>query len=459
MEKSDAHGVVTALAFVLVAGWWACGAWLSREVRPWAIEWTGPFLAFGLVTTYACVWLLAVERAAERQRMLLRAIAVTGTGCVCLLILETAALVGLVDYKALRIDLLDRTHGTTRMFVEDRELSFKRPANASWSGRPRSDLASSWDLPIWARRTQTFTTDSRGFRNPCDRSRADVVLIGDSYVEGNHVSDEETVAAALERFSDRPVVNLAVAGYGTLQELVVLERHALPLAPRLVAWFFFEGNDLYDDQNHENAQLAFQSPPPETAAAPSGAPKRRFSWRSGKQLADASFSKNALSLLRLLAHPLFPRTVEYFGWVRDENGRERAMYFWDYATLTFGDYERNRFEKTKAAFRRGAALLSARGIRLVLFYVPMKFRVYGDLCRFPRGSPCLQWRPWDLASRFQAFCAEAGLACVDLTPAMRDAARAGKLLYFAEDSHWSESGHEFVASELLKAWEAPPPDA
>ena len=45
-------------------------------------------------------------------------------------------------------------------------------------------------------------------------------------------------------------------GYGSEQELRVFERYALPLKPRLMAWFFFEGNDLDDDQNFDNAMLA-----------------------------------------------------------------------------------------------------------------------------------------------------------------------------------------------------------
>ena len=42
----------------------------------------------------------------------------------------------------------------------------------------------------------------------------------------------------------QPVANLGVSGYGSLQELKVLEKYAVPLGPKMVAWFFFEGNDL-----------------------------------------------------------------------------------------------------------------------------------------------------------------------------------------------------------------------
>ena len=82
----------------------------------------------------------------------------------------------------------------------------------------------------------------------------------------------------------------------------------------------------------------------------------------------------------------------------------------------------------------------------------MKFRVYGDFCRFPPHSPCVDWRPWNLAELFMQFCAEAALQCVDLAPPMRRAASDGEFLYAPEDSHWSKAGHEFVARQVEMVW-------
>jgi hypothetical protein len=116
-------------------------------------------------------------------------------------------------------------------------------------------MAVFWNLPFRASTMQTFTTDSRGFRNRREMEQADIVLIGDSYIEGHYVSDEQTCAEVLDRLTGLSVANLGVAGYGSLQELEVLQHYALSLNPRLVAWFFFEGNDLYDDQHSENAMI------------------------------------------------------------------------------------------------------------------------------------------------------------------------------------------------------------
>ena len=121
--------------------------------------------------------------------------------------------------------------------------------------RLRSNMAEAFNLPMVSSNVQSFSTDARGFRNSKTMDHADIALIGDSYVEGYYVSDEETAAARLGELSGRPVVNLGVSGYGTLQEMEVFKKFALPLGPRFVAWFFFEGNDLDDDQNFENAMV------------------------------------------------------------------------------------------------------------------------------------------------------------------------------------------------------------
>ena len=51
------------------------------------------------------------------------------------------------------------------------------------------------------------------------------MLLGDSFVEGWYVSDDQTVAAQLAARLGRPVANLGVAGYGALQALRVLRSH------------------------------------------------------------------------------------------------------------------------------------------------------------------------------------------------------------------------------------------
>lgn len=54
-----------------------------------------------------------------------------------------------------------------------------------------------------------------------------IAVIGDSHAMGWGVQDEETFAAQLQKLTHRPVYNLAVSSYGTVRELLRLEKSGL----------------------------------------------------------------------------------------------------------------------------------------------------------------------------------------------------------------------------------------
>ena len=274
--------------------------------------------------------------------MLFRVAAATMAFGVCVLLFEASAVAGLLDFHKVRSTLSGDGDERSVDFVDDHELSFRRPAHAHSSGRPRSNMAETFNLPIRSPYVQTFSTDGRGFRNAADLTRADIALVGDSYIEGAYVSDEETAAVRLQERLGQPVANLGVSGYGSLQELKVLEKYAVPLGPKLVAWFFFEGNDLDDDQDFENA-MAYEQGVPAPPHAPESASQK---WRD---IVERSFTVNAFMQLRKWSDWLVPNGIDSFGWFRDRDGASHRVYFYDfYATRTLGSYEQQRFETTKA---------------------------------------------------------------------------------------------------------------
>ena len=54
-----------------------------------------------------------------------------------------------------------------------------------------------------------------------------IAVVGDSHAMGWGVEDEETFSAVLQRLSGRPVYNLAVSSYGTVRELMRLQKSGL----------------------------------------------------------------------------------------------------------------------------------------------------------------------------------------------------------------------------------------
>jgi lysophospholipase L1-like esterase len=101
----------------------------------------------------------------------------------------------------------------------------------------------------------------RGPRVPIGRRSGwnRIVVLGDSYVFGHGVNDDETFCVRLaELFPQTEVVNLGVTGYSTDQELLLLEDRALAYEPDVVVLCFY-ANDLLDN-GHETAWGLYRKP-------------------------------------------------------------------------------------------------------------------------------------------------------------------------------------------------------
>jgi hypothetical protein len=99
-------------------------------------------------------------------------------------------------------------------------------------------------------RDERFRTNSAGLRAarefgetpPADRQR--LLLLGDSFTFGCSVRNEETFAHLLEAkwMPQWEVLNMAVIGYGTDQQLIALEREGKQFRPHVVLLGFFVGD-------------------------------------------------------------------------------------------------------------------------------------------------------------------------------------------------------------------------
>lgn len=88
-------------------------------------------------------------------------------------------------------------------------------------------------------------TDQYGFRNRESRTRADILLLGDSQTYGHGLEMEQTVGYFLERLTGRTVYNLGRQGDSSLQEAYLLTEQIARLQPRVVLYLFC-GNDIRD---------------------------------------------------------------------------------------------------------------------------------------------------------------------------------------------------------------------
>src|SRR5262245_25339768 len=141
-----------------------------------------------------------------------------------------------------------------------------------------SDARAGWaNLPNIEQKVVNFgnsrfilSTDSGGRRIPHalkgvspGGSATQVVLVGDSFVFGLGVNDEQTVGAILARETPYWIVNLGVVGYGTDQELVKLEEFlsGLTNGNRIAAIIVFAfDNDFVDVQRDRDPYLGRTKP-------------------------------------------------------------------------------------------------------------------------------------------------------------------------------------------------------
>jgi hypothetical protein len=126
-----------------------------------------------------------------------------------------------------------------------------------WSFRPgfRGSMHDVWTI-----------INDRGYRgeeHPSEKppGRTRIVMLGDSILFGTRVREEETFSSLLESRTGRfEVLNLGVEGYGTDQELLLLEHEALGYHPDVVILNFCIDNDATSNARAWDHLGAFPKP-------------------------------------------------------------------------------------------------------------------------------------------------------------------------------------------------------
>lgn len=393
-------------------------------------------LVTNLVASYLLIWWAVFALSPSPRRELRSSLLVTTAAIVlCVLVLESLALVRIVDYR----NLLGAQHKLPWLIAGNRydaELLYRRePRLAINRVQRRGNIAESWCLPGKdSPLIVDLAYDDHGFRNPTTHSRADVAFIGDSYIEAVQTPLGSTLPQLVARSTGLTVANLGLSGYGPQQELAVFERYALPLEPEVIVWAFYEGNDLADLQKYDQMRPQLGSEVPTEPG-----------------LIDRTFSKNLLDALylRLKSCEPSPKAQTQSGIFTDRDRRQTTIYF-DGLGRPLGAAELDALTRFEAIFERAHEQAAARGVRLILLFVPTKFRVYHDLVRFPEESPGMRAEPNDLPQRLTALASYLSppLEFLDLTDAFRSAAALGEHVYLADDSHWTPSGHRIAATAL-----------
>jgi hypothetical protein len=317
--------------------------------------------------------------------------------------------------------------------------------------------------------------DARGFCNPPSidpaRPEFDIVALGDSFTWCTNVEPEATWAHQLAGATGRSVYNLGRPAIGLYEDIQLLKTFGLQKKPRVVVLNIYEGNDLRDAIVYrDHADKVARGTAHELGMRALSRIDRVFAWMGGGWLARSSYAFNLGLVSAGWAHEearkaLFPHDVVPSGapdfryTLRFPAGSvdfNPENYDPDVAVHARAVAEgRIRPHAFDAALDTLAALSRRNDFELLIVYSPSAYSAYAEFVAFndPALAPIMKQYSDTQRGYFASATAARGIAFLDLTPALQQAARthgARTLLYYQTTVHYTPAGHKVVAETIAK---------
>jgi hypothetical protein len=288
----------------------------------------------------------------------------------------------------------------------------------------------------------TYTSDEHGFNNRhnvWDGGSTEVLAVGDSFTQGWCVAPDKSFVAQIgKRFQS--TANLGVQGNGPVLMLATLREYAPALRPKVVLWFYYEGNDLEDLATEIRSDLL--------AGYLSGGFNQRLLTRRAEidralMAHIAAERRNIFAeAFSVLLHPSeFPEGMTDFlklaslrktlGLVRSVPGRPFS-----------GTVDQSLIDTHGQAVLAARDLTTKMGGQFYFVYLP-EARYHRDSVRGPRFG-----RYRDLVLQ---FLEDEGIRLIDFYPTFMAHEDPFSLHPFRHYGHYTEEGHSIIAEGVIRA--------
>jgi hypothetical protein len=304
-------------------------------------------------------------------------------------------------------------------------------------------------------RNVKFVIDRFGLRNTDEASSSRLFALGDSFCFGYHTSQEATFPMLLKSMLGEPVYNAGVIGTSPMQQYLLfkylLRTYPDDFKPRKLLWLIFEGNDLEEDYSTTRRTIS------------------GFRKLFARTIMEAVANIPALIRQQSLIRLLFGEDI-----VLDNSLARRTTanhYKLDGETLAYPIYHSPRYgyrffrqmyldRATKPlsyvlnhqnlplladTFQRMKALAHERKFEVTIVMVPSAVRLYKN---YFEDLPPISKEP-HFIRYVEKLSAENGFGYIDLNSLMAPYADK-ELLFYRDDTHWNERGHQIVAQLLAK---------
>jgi hypothetical protein len=290
----------------------------------------------------------------------------------------------------------------------------------------------------------TYDSDEHGFRNAkrlWQSGHLDIVAVGDSFTQG-YCAPAGKYFVDLVRQRYPATLNLGMSGNGPLLMLATLKEYVPPLAPKLVLWFYFEGNDLLDLRDERRSALLMRyledNFSQDLSRRQREADRRLTDFMNEKE-ARENESREALIRNR---RGVIDRVITFVGLPRlrarlalllegSQNDRELAS-------------ELSNLDLFRQILSRARATVGSWGGTLYVVYLP-------DTARFMPQYAFDRRLPEKHHQEILKMTTELGMPVIDVLAAFEAQRDPISLFPFRGPGHYAESGHRVVADEVLAA--------
>lgn len=361
----------------------------------------------------------------------------------------TLTLSDLILRPLLRNKLYYRPH---EMFINrwpPMPLLSRYDKNVLYVGSTFGDLAAMSGVKNYREtRKITFRTDSYGFRNDkiaCENI-IDIIILGDSFLVGNGTSQEKILSSLLNEKFGFNTYNLSIPGspWHEFMNIQVEFKRIKTNKGTIVLFALFTGNDL-DEYYGKNTNIS------------------GFNNTLNRAMVSISSFRN-----RSLIRQLTERFYHYF-FLKFENNiivkdilNKKILFYKPHVhrkdrTVESIIYNEN-FNKLKMIFSEMEEFAKSNNLNIAVVLIPTKAEIYPWLLN---DNP-----PWTADKKPSGFsvvikklCEDLDFQFLDLKPFLIKEAKhifdeQIELLYWYDDTHWNDKGHEVVSqivyNELLR---------
>ncbi len=304
----------------------------------------------------------------------------------------------------------------------------------------------------------TYTINAFGLRDrdlarqkPAGTKR--LLLLGDSFTEGNGVEANQAFPAQLQALVDKAglpsrweVINAGEGSYSPILQYLLLEKQLLELEPDFVL-LNLDMSDFFDDIQY--SQLAtFSAGGAPTAVRPE--PERK----PGPFYVEAAYALKDFLKENTRAYNFVRRHVVYF--FLEKPNASGDVRFDKYAMLrdgyVFGDGR--DFALTFGYLERIRDLLAARGVPLWIAVYPYGHQVSPREWHHGRVFWSFEQNrvySTEAQKQVERLAKERRIPTINMTEDFLERSKSEFPLYFPYDGHFTPAGHAVAAQSLMRA--------